>query len=232
MGKQKKLTREEYAAKFARQMERYYYIPQEGEQIIQCKPPYPDYWFISNKGYLFTAYYKDVRILSDNPTEQGPKNKDGERSEMKWRYRSNVLPGGDVAAWKIMADHFCECPFSGYEDEDKDIHHVEKRTSFKPDEGHLCNSADNLQILPKSLHKELTKFASKTSAEHEMEIEAKMKESGCKQYYAYNLTEALKPFIMQVQAATPNGVVKVMDDSDPNNIKVRAFRIADIKFED
>lgn len=30
MGKRKKLSREEYAAKFAQQMERYYYIPQEG----------------------------------------------------------------------------------------------------------------------------------------------------------------------------------------------------------
>ena len=64
MGKHTTLTREEYAEKFNEQMNRYNYIPQDGEVIIQCKESCPPYWFISNKGYLFTAYYNDIRIIS------------------------------------------------------------------------------------------------------------------------------------------------------------------------
>lgn len=46
----KKLTRQQYSDKFDQQMERFNYIPQPGEMIHQCSAPYPDYWFLSNKG--------------------------------------------------------------------------------------------------------------------------------------------------------------------------------------
>ena len=46
MGKQKKLTREEYNEKFIKQFEKLCYIPQENELIKQCKEPYPSFWFL------------------------------------------------------------------------------------------------------------------------------------------------------------------------------------------
>ena len=55
MGKHTTLTREDYANKFNEQMSRFNYIPQDGEHIKQCEAPYPDYWFASDKGYVFTA---------------------------------------------------------------------------------------------------------------------------------------------------------------------------------
>ena len=162
-----KKDREQYAVKLKKQLERYCYIPQAGEEIRQCKPPYPDYWFASNMGYVFTAYYKDVKILDDNATEQGLKNKDGERTSIKWRY-NNPLTGKFVPAWKVIADTFCECEFPEHKDEKIEIHHIKKRASFEPNEGKNCNRADNLQILPKSIHTKTT-AASKKSFDLDLE---------------------------------------------------------------
>ena len=200
MGKHTTLTRKEYANKFNEQMNRFNYIPQEGEVIVQAKAPYPDYWFVSNKGYVFTAY------------------------------RSSKIPGGDVPAWKVVADHFCECEFPGYEDEEKDIHHIQKRATFQSDEGHLCNRADNLQILPKSVHKELTKFSSKTSEEYDKEIEAKIKKSGCPQYYTNDLMSLIEPLLKELKKNGAAGAIYLMDESDPNNIKAKAYTLNDIEF--
>lgn len=47
MRKYKKYTREEYSKKFDDLMENTFnYVMQEGEQIVQCKEPYPAYWFM------------------------------------------------------------------------------------------------------------------------------------------------------------------------------------------
>lgn len=54
----KKTTRrEEYREKFNEQMNKFNYILQDGEKIVQCKAPYPDYWFISNKLHEMLLWY-------------------------------------------------------------------------------------------------------------------------------------------------------------------------------
>lgn len=200
--RKKLLTREEYAEKFKEQMNRYNYIPQYGEHIKQCKAPYPDYWFASDKGYVFTAYYNDVKILNDNPTEQGLKNKSGVRAGKKWRYSNE---GKDVPTWKVIADTFCENEFTGYENENEQIHHIKKRQTFKPEEGSLCNSADNLQKLPKSIHKELTHYASKTQDELDQETEKKIIKSGCP-VYALTEKQLEQIAIQALKSCLENGV--------------------------
>lgn len=156
--KEKKvLTRESYAAKFKKLMENFNYILQDGEVIVQCKPPYRPYWFVSNKGYIFSVYTNSIRILKLIYSKTGKKNKDGNRNGQSWRVASvkgikHNIDRFDIA--KIVTEHFLECEFDT--DEKTEIHHKQKRNSFTPEEGHLCNSADNLQILPKSIHKELT----------------------------------------------------------------------------
>ena len=217
MGKHTTLSREEYAKKFKDQMNRYNYIPQKGEIIMQAKPPYPDYWFVSNKGYIFTAYYKDLHILSDNPTEMGLKNKDGKRTNKKWRY---VFDKKFIPAWKVFADHFCEYDFSGFEDEETEIHHIRKRSLFNADEGDLCNSADNLQILPHSVHKGLTTFSNKTAEEHEKNIKEKVEDPKLPRYAV-----DLESYLKILQKINPNGVISIMDGD-----KVKAYQMKDIKF--
>ena len=229
MSEKKVLTRKEYAEKFNEQMNRFNYIPQAGEQIRQCKTPYPDYWFASDKGYLFTAYYKDVKILNDNPTEQGLKNKSGLRAGKKWRYSNE---GKDVPAWKVIADTFCENEFTGYEDEKNHIHHIQKRQTFTPEEGHLCNRADNLQILPKSIHKELTHYASKTNEEIDEELWQKIKKSGCP-VYQFTEEQLEKILINAIQNCLAQGIEPVIyttsitDDVSQN--KAEAHSITSIE---
>lgn len=228
-----KLTREEYAEKFKEQMNRFNYIPQAREYIKQCEAPYPDYWFASNAGYVFTAYYKDVRILSDNPTETGLKNKNGVRTGKKWRYY-NPLTNKFVPSWKVIADTFCENEFTGYENESEHIHHIQKRQTFKPEEGSLCNRAENLQKLPTPIHKDLTHYASKTNEELDKETEKKAIKSGCPRYSFTK--EKLELFLIQaIRSCLANGAEPIFFSKtitdDTSQIKAEAHPIKSIEFD-
>lgn len=146
-------SREEYAEKFKKQLEKAEYELKPGEKIIQCRNPYPDYWFISDQGYIFTAFYNDLRILNDNPTVQGPKNKDGERDSVRWKY---FYGDSQVTAWRLMAEYFLECNFDT--EENIVVHHIKPRSSFDKSQGAECNRADNLQMLPDKVHRDLTTY--------------------------------------------------------------------------
>ena len=50
---------------------------------------------------------------------------------------------------------------------------------YKPSEGKECNRAENLQLLPREIHKNLTYYASKPDAEHNKELEEKIKNADC-----------------------------------------------------
>lgn len=232
--KEKKvLTRESYAAKFKKLMENFNYISQDGEVIIQCKPPYRPYWFVSNKGYIFSVYTNSIRILKLIYSKTGKKNKDGNRNGQSWRVASvkgikHNIDRFDIA--KIVTEHFLECEFDT--DEKTEIHHIQKRNSFTPEEGHLCNRADNLQILPKSIHKELTHYASKTNEEIDEELWQKIKKSGCP---VYQFTEEQLEMILinAIRNSLANGVEPIMYTTtitnDVSEIKAEARPITSIE---
>lgn len=181
MGKRKKLSREEYAAKFAEQMEQYNYVWQDGEEVVQCKPPYPDYWFASNKGYVLTAHRKEIKVLKPNHRYTGAKNKDGNRNGQDWYYEYHVSGekhNRHVTMHKLISDTFLTSEFAD-DGEKLEVHHKIKKNTFKPDEAQSCNSVDNLQLLPKSVHQRLTHYASKTSTELDQELLKKAEEAGC-----------------------------------------------------
>lgn len=177
------LTREEYAEKFNRLFADLNWIPEEpDEKIVQCKPPYPAYWFVASTGYLFTAYYNELRILKPHHRNTGLKAKDGTRKGQDWYYEFKK-PGDKncthVPMQRVIADHFL---MNEFRDAEKvEIHHKQKALTF--DDPVRCNRASNLQVLPKDVHKELTKLASKTEEQREQEIQKKIKKSGCPEYH-------------------------------------------------
>ena len=63
MSRKKMYTREQYYDQFCRLMNRLNYIPEEGEVIVQANKNYPQYWFISNKGRVFTVSRNCKNIL-------------------------------------------------------------------------------------------------------------------------------------------------------------------------
>lgn len=181
--KKQPLTRTEYKEKFEKLMSKFNYVPQEGEIIVQCHEQYPPYWFLSNKGYLFSAYYNDLKMIEPIFDRTSKANAAGERPGKNWRYSrrkesSSNLQRYDMA--KMIAEHFLQSEFDT--DEDLEAHHIKKRTTFRPDEAALCNRADNLQLLPKSIHKKLTHYASKTSEQLDQEIADKVKAAGAPEY--------------------------------------------------
>lgn len=144
MRKYKKYTREEYSKKFDDLMENTFnYVMQEGEQIVQCKEPYPAYWFMSNKGYLFSAYGSKIKVVKSNHRYTGTKNKDGSRTGQDWYYEYKVAGqkhNKHVTMYRVMSDCFCENEFGS---EDNEIHHIRKKNQYKPSDGKECNRADN-----------------------------------------------------------------------------------------
>lgn len=181
--KKQPLTRTEYKEKFEKLMSKFNYIPQEGEIIVQCNEQYPPYWFLSNKGCLFSAYYNDLKMIEPIFDRTGKANAAGERPGKQWRYSRRKESGSNLQRFsmaQMIADHFLESEFDS--DEELETHHIKKRTTFRPDEAALCNRADNLQLLPKSIHKKLTHYASKTSEQLDQEISEKVKAAGAPEY--------------------------------------------------
>ena len=160
-------------------MNTFNYVMQEGEQIVQCKEPYPAYWFMSNKGYLFSAYGNKIKVVKPNHRYTGTKNKDGSRTGQDWYYEYKVKGqkhNKHVSMYRVMSDCFLENEFGS---DDNEIHHIRKKNQYKPSEGKECNRADNLQLLPREIHKNLTYYASKTDVDHNKEMEEKIKNADC-----------------------------------------------------
>lgn len=230
-----KLTRQQYKEKFDQQMERFNYIKQPGEVILQCNAPYPEYWFLSNKGYLFTAYYNDVRIIKPNPTETGAKNKEGKRTGQNWEYEYKVAGEKNnrhVAMHKLMAEMFVEDEFTS--DEDRDVHHIQKRTSFDVSQPQFCNRAENLQRIPTPIHKQATYYGSKTMEELDKETQKKIEESGCPQFF---LTQQQFQMVLEsvlksrIAAGVQPYVIMTTVEDDVSKIKVDVQPVKSFSFD-
>lgn len=230
-----KLTRQQYSDKFDKQMERFNYIPQPGEMIHQCSAPYPDYWFLSNKGYLFSAYFDDARILKPHFRETGVKNKEGKRTGQDWYYEYKVegeKNNRHISMHKLMAEIFVEDEFVS--DEERDVHHIQKRTSFDVSQPQFCNRAENLQRIPTPIHKQATYYGSKTMEELDKETQKKIDESGCPQYFFTQqqlqqiLETALKSSIAAGQQ--PYLIMTTVND-DVSKIKVDVQPVKSFNFD-
>lgn len=170
MEKRKKIAREEYKEKFNKLMESFNFIYQDGEKIVQCKEPYPAYWFVSNKGYVMSVHGNGIKFLSPAIKRTGPKNKNGERAGRDWHYNGRINgKKTNISVHKIVADHFCLNEFTG--DYSGDTHHKRKKNSFADNEWKECNEAANMQNLPPEIHEELTSYAKKPAEQIEAEMD-------------------------------------------------------------
>lgn len=159
--KTEKRTKEQYQEKFIRLLEETNYQLQDGEEIIQCKDPYPAYWFVSNKGRLLSVYGGSIRTVKANYRTTGKSNKDGAKKGQDWYYEYKI-PGEKwntkVTAHTLFAEYFL-----GYErHKNLEVHHIKKSKSFSLEESEKCNCVDNLQVLPKQIHQNATKIGSHT----------------------------------------------------------------------
>ena len=230
-----KLTRQQYSDKFDKQMERFNYIKQPGEVILQCSAPYPDYWFLSNKGYLFSAYFDDARILKPHFRETGVKNKDGKRTGQDWYYEYKVegeKNNRHISMHKLMAGMFVEDQFIS--DEKRDTHHIQKRTSFEENQPQFCNRAENLQRIPTSIHVQATYYGSKTMEELDKETQKKIEESGCPQFF-FNQQQLLKTLESALKSSMAAGVqpyiIMTTVEDDVSKIKVDVQPVKSFSFD-
>lgn len=166
--KTEKRTKEQYQEKFIRLLEETNYQLQDGEELVQCKDPYPKYWFVSNKGYLLSVAGKTIKHVKANYRTTGKSNKDGAKNGQNWYYEYRT-PGKKwntkVTVHTLIAEHFL-----GYErGKDLEVHHIKKSKSFSIEESEKCNCIDNLQVLPKQIHQRATKIGSYTQEKLEEE---------------------------------------------------------------
>lgn len=170
------LTREGYQKKFNQQIKTFDYELQEGEVFKQCKEPYPSYWFVSNMGCVISVY-ANIRKLKANFRKNGKANKNGDRAGKNWYYEYK-FPGEKhnrhIMMHQLVAEHFLENEFESNEEED--THHIIPKNQFAENEESECNKAENLQRLPKPVHRELTAYAKKPAEKIEAEMDQQAKE--------------------------------------------------------
>lgn len=193
-------NREYYKIKYDKMMEEYNYIMQKNEIIIQCNEKYPSYWFISNMGYLLSVYGSKIKILRPNHKYTGKKSKNGRRAGQDWYYYDGECK---IRMHKIIAEHFLLNEFESLED--VEIHHIRKRNTFSKNQPQFCNRADNLQILPKSVHKSVSYYANHTQDQLDDEVMRKVEESGCPNYQltSNQMEQFLAMYIPGVQLLEP-----------------------------
>lgn len=64
---------------------------------------------------------------------------------------------------RLVAKYFCKNKFEGYAEvagEPLEVHHILPESTFAEDEPFKANRSDNLQILPKSVHKDVSHIGS------------------------------------------------------------------------
>lgn len=210
--RRRQFTREEYKEKF----EKLCFIYQDGEVIVQAKEPYPQYWFVSNKGYVISIHGRKVKKIKARWNERAK----------QWEYE--YLPKGakhnkKVIVWKIIAEHFCEDEFKI--SDDTEVHHIKARKTFNPDESEICNCASNLQVLPKSIHNDLTNKYGKTIEQLDKESEERAKKAGVESVQMTN-EELMRMLItgMITNDGTPIVYLSKQAD-DPKDIECKAYTI-------
>lgn len=201
----------------------------DGEVVKQCHAPYPPYWFVTNKGRVFSVHKKKLQELKIHARKTGHANKSGERAGISW-YVIYIDPDNNIQRHadihRIVAEHFLEDEFPEIEG-DRVVHHIKKRSTFREDEASECNCADNLQILPDSIHRALTHESSKTQAELDSESEERAKKSGCP---CYELTQAQMQAILQqslISSMSAFVIIKSNDD-DVSQIKTAVYPVKNI----
>lgn len=162
-----KLTKEIYQTKFETLFSIFNYVPQDGEQIIQCNDNYPPYWFVGNKGYVFSFYGKTVKILKPY---YNPKTK-----QLSYRNAQNMK---SVSMPKLIAEHFVINEFPESK-EPIETHHIRKRANYDGTQGQLCNQTDNLQQLPRTIHKRLTHYSNRTGEKIDKALFEKVEKAEC-----------------------------------------------------
>lgn len=235
----KKMTKEEYQKKFEEQMERSEYSLEDGEVIVQCHAPYPCYWFVSNKGKLYSAYRKELYLIEPYYRETGKKNQDGKRAGSDWYYEYHLdgeKNNRHVTMHKLIAEHFLKCDIN-YDDEDTEIHHIKGRKAFNKDQASECNSAENLQILPKSIHKKATYMGNHTQDQIDRDINEKVAKSGCPNIQLdLNSDQFMNWLITAMQESINRGVAPYVyiindtEDSEHKTVEVR--KIGKVGYEE
>lgn len=152
-------TKEFYKKKFDDLMQHTCnFIPQKGEIFKQCDGiEEPAYWFISNYGRLLSVFYKKQPLvqLTIHYAKTGIN-----RKQHDWWYTTKCDgKARQPRLHKLVAKYFLKNEFDGYaevEGELLEVHHILPESTFAEDEPFKANRSDNLQILPKSVHKDVS----------------------------------------------------------------------------
>lgn len=164
MSKYERKSREYYRKKFLDLMNNSYYIPQAGERITQCISPFPAYWFVSNMGYLLSAYTDTLAIVK--PLYE-PKKK--YKNEWCYEYHDDNGNRRKIRMQRLIAIHYLtEHPKDTPLMPEDEVHHIRKTLLYTPDQPQWCNRVTNLQVLSPELHRYATAY-SKTTWQEDQE---------------------------------------------------------------
>lgn len=134
----------------------YEYGLESDEEIIQCKPPYPPYLFVTSNGRLFSVWGKKIKQKAvDTLTDTGTN-----RDQIMWRY---TIRGHHVTVDKIVDDHFNTDEWEDY-DGPKELHHISGMKHWEPEDVFKASKRSNIQKIPREhIHEFATKISEGTA---------------------------------------------------------------------
>lgn len=193
----------------------------DGEEFRQCDGvEEPPFWFVSNQGYILSVIEKEPRKLKWIVTWKGRKNGNGYR----WKVRAKH-GGKNLSASKIVSKYFGEKLFDT--DEETEIHHIERCIQFKPEEGEAANRADNLQILPRSVHRMATRLSTKSVKQYPERYNPDEQVEGLAMDLAANIVNAAEKYATfdQPYLVITNGTrAEVKPVGNPNEFNPDDYR--------
>lgn len=133
-------------------------ILEEGEEARQCVNHQP-YWFVTNKGRVLSVYGKEIKEVQ-YLKEMGYKNKNGEYSQKKYCVGTRIDGKyKNFFVHALVAEYFSDqvCSYDIRDNEKKEIHHIKLLNKNNTQVADNC--VDNLQVLPREIHKALTSVA-------------------------------------------------------------------------
>ena len=128
------------------------------EKIKQCKKPYPAYWWITNRGRLFSIWNNRIEQLKPEVNYCGKK-----RDHLVWRY--NYKGNRHVPVDKLVFDHFGKSEWDDY-DGNLDLHHIFGMKHWNEDDCFEASRIENIQAIPREkVHPFATELDNKTELE-------------------------------------------------------------------
>lgn len=182
------------------------------EKITQCKEPYPEYWYVTDRARVFSIWNNKIKQLKPYADPNTGKKRD----QLVWTYHYR---NRKITSDKICWDHFGEPEWDDW-DGKLDLHHIFAMKNFDEGDCFEASRIENIQAIPRDpIHQFATMF---DNDKEEKWLDKKYRKLSDKEL---KLIEKLLPYLI-----FPDGILSIRKVEDGlGNTGVKVDRGKNIK---